>query len=181
MKKTLLVLALASLVCVGCQKKKEPPAPSVTSEPSIGQKTETAVRNAAEKTRVALDHAADKTRDAAVEAKDALNLKLVEWKLTPADIRAELDSSGRIVRAKAGEAALKSGEFIDNARVVTAIKAKLLGDSQLSALTINVDSDRGVVTLKGTVKTLEMVGRAITLALETTGVSRVVSLLTVAA
>jgi hypothetical protein len=42
-----------------------------------------------------------------------------------------------------------------------------------------VGADHGVVALKGTVGSVELIGRAITLALDTDGVTQVVSLLTV--
>ncbi|OYV02081.1 MAG: hydrogenase, partial [Verrucomicrobiales bacterium VVV1] len=81
---------------------------------------------------------------------------------------------------KAATAATKTGEVFDNARVVTVINAKLVADGQLSALKINVDATDGIVTLKGTVGSVDLIGRAITLALDTAGVTQVVSLLTVA-
>ena len=62
---------------------------------------------------------------------------------------------------------------------MTVINGKLLATSDLSAFKINVDADKGVVTLKGTVKSVDLIGRAIELALDTDGVTQVVSLLTV--
>ena len=73
----------------------------------------------------------------------------------------------------------KTGVMLDNAKVVTVINAKLVGDAQLSALKINVDADHGTVTLKGTVKSADLIGRAVVLALDTDDVVQVVSLLTV--
>ena len=164
MKKLLLVLPLLGLTFSGCQKKTEP----TVGGPSYVQKTETAVKNAAEK-----------TKDMAVEAKDAIADKFAEWKLTPSDIKADLEKGGRVVRSKTAAAGAKTGMMFDNAKVVTVINAKLVGDSQLSAIKINVDADQGVVTLKGTVKSADLIGRAIGLALDTDGVTQVVSLLTV--
>lgn len=165
MKKFLLVLPLLGLVFTGCQKND--PAPK-TADATFGQKTETAVKNAA-----------DATRATAIDARDAVGAKLTEWKLTPSDIKADLAKGGRIVRSKAATAGANAGAMFDNAKVVTVINAKLVGDSQLSALKINVDADKGVVTLKGTVKSPELIGRAIVLALDTDTVTQVVSLLTV--
>lgn len=164
MKKSLLLLPLLGLAFAGCAKKNEP----IVGEPTYAQKTEAAVKNAAEK-----------TKDAAMDAKDAIGDKLKEWKLTPADLKADLAKGTRIVRSKAVTAAAKTGTMFDNAKVVTVINAKLVGDSKLSALKINVDADQGVVTLKGTVKSPELIGRAIALALDTDDVNQVVSLLTV--
>lgn len=165
-----IILPLAAglgLALVGCEKKSPPTA---ASEPTLTEKAELAARQAA-----------DKTKEVATDVKDAISTKLTEWKLTPADIKADLEKGGRIVRDKAAAAGTRAGAMLDNAKVVTAINARLVTDSQLSALKINVDADQGVVTLKGTVKSPELVGRAIALALDTDGVTRVVSLLTVSA
>jgi hyperosmotically inducible protein len=172
MKKSLILVSVLSLAFVGCEKKS-------MNEPSTTEKAEAAVKNAAHKTGDAIENAAAKTKDAAIDAKDAIHDKLVDWKLTPSDIKADLAKGGRVVRSKAGTAATKSGEVFDNARIVTVINAKLVGDGQLSALKINVDADQGGVTLKGTVNSVELIGRAVTLALDTDGVTQVVSLLTV--
>ncbi len=115
------------------------------------------------------------TRSAATDAKDSLSQKLAEWKLTPDDIKQDLARTGEVVRSKA--AGLREG--IADARVVAVIKAKYLLDSQLSALAIDVDCHGGEVTLKGSVQSPELIGRAIALALETSGVHNVVSRLTV--
>ncbi len=123
--------------------------------------------------------AADKTKAAAIDAKDAIHDKLVDWKLMPSDIKTDFEKGGRVVRDKTGPAMTKTGEVFDNARIVTVINGKLVADSQLSAIKINVDADNGVVTLKGTVKSADLIGRAIALALDTDGVTQVVSLLTV--
>lgn len=163
MKKFFLI-PLLSLAFVGCEKKNQP----IIGEPTLAQKTETAVKNAAEK-----------TKDAVIDAKDAVADKLTEWKLTPSDLKADLEKGGRIVRSKAASATTRTGAAFDNAKVVTVINAKLVGDSKLSAIKINVDADQGIVTLKGTVKSPELIGRAIALALDTDDVVQVVSLLTV--
>jgi hyperosmotically inducible protein len=175
MKKHLLLsaLLLLSLNLAACGKKEEPK----TSMEKAGA----AVKEAAAKTGDALETAADKTKTAVVSAWDATGDKLKEWKLTPADLKEDLAKGGRIVRSKSANVAEKTGEVFDNARVVTVINGKLVADRDLSALKINVDADSGIVTLKGTVKSAELLGRAIGIALDTDGVRQVVSLLTVEA
>jgi osmotically-inducible protein OsmY len=84
-----------------------------------------------------------------------------------------------VVRSKANAAVAKSGEVIDNARVIAVIKSKLVGDRQLSAREIGVEAKQGTVTLTGTVGSAELIGRTVSLALDTEGVTGVVSLLTV--
>lgn len=164
MNKLLLVLPLLGLTFAGCEKK---PA-QMAGDPTLVQKTEMAVKNAAEK-----------TKDMAIDMKDAVSDKLVEWKLTPADLKEDLAKGGRIVRSKAAKVGATASTMFDNAKVVTVINAKLVADGKLSAIKINVDADKGVVTLKGTVKSPELVGRAIALALDTDDVTQVISLLTV--
>jgi osmotically-inducible protein OsmY len=105
--------------------------------------------------------------------------KIIEWHLTPEEIKAELERTGRVVRSKANAAVAKSGEVIDNARVVAVIKSKLVGDRQLSAREIGVEAKQGIVTLTGTVGSAELIGQTVSLALDTEGVTEVVSLLTV--
>jgi len=163
MKKLFLVLPLLGLLIVGCEKKSE----TATEAQTLADKSEKAVKDAAEMTKAA-----------AIDAKDAVGDKLVEWKLTPSDLKADFEKGGRIVRSKAAVAGARTGEVFDNARIVTVLNAKLLADSRLSALKINVDADAGVVTLKGTVKSIELIGHAIRVALDTDGVNQVVSLLT---
>lgn len=164
MNKLLLVLPLLGLTFAGCEKK---PA-QMAGDPTLVQKTEMAVKNAAEK-----------TKDMAIDMKDAVSDKLVEWKLTPADLKEDLAKGGRIVRSKAAKVGATASTMFDNAKVVTVINAKLVADGKLSAIKINVDADKGVVTLKGTVKSPELIGRAIALALDTDDVTQVISLLTV--
>ncbi len=114
-------------------------------------------------------------RDAATSAHDSVSDRLREWKLTPADIKADLARTGQVVRTKAQVV----GARIDDARVVTVIKAQYVLDSSLSARTISVECHDGEVTLAGTVSSADLLGRAVALALDTNGVRNVVSHLTV--
>lgn len=167
MKKLLLVLPVLGFAFSACNKSD---STASSADQTFAQKTEAAAKNAAEQ-----------TKDMAIDAKDAIHGKLVDWKLTPDDIKADFKNGGRIVRSKTSSATTKAGAIFDNAKVVTVINAKLVGDSRLSAIKINVDADQGVVTLKGTVKSFDLIGRAMALALDTDDVTQVVSLLTVEA
>lgn len=160
----LLPLSVIALFVTGCSKKSEPEVTPPAAKPTISERAENAY---------------EKTKEAAVDAKDAVADKLVEWKLTPSDIKDDLAKSGRVVREKTVTAGAKVGSVIDNARLVTVINGKYVADKDLSALKINVDATDGVVTLKGTVASAELIGRAIALALNTDGVTLVVSQLTI--
>lgn len=108
----------------------------------------------------------EKAGDAATQLKDDIAAKAVEWHLTPADIKRDLNAGGKVVREKAGVA----GGKIADARIVTVIKAKYVLDSDLSALDINVDCTNGNVVLNGKVASVELVSKALLLALDTDGV-----------
>jgi len=165
--KSVLVLALLAALFAGCSKEQT-------------DKAKQDVTTAAEKTKDALSTAADKTADAAVKAKDAIKDKMTEWKLTPDDIRDDLQKTGRVVRAKTANLGQRAGEFADDTRIVAAIKAKYLTDADLSVIAISVSSEKGLVTLNGSVKSIDLAGRAMAIALDTQGVDRVFSLLRVA-
>ena len=164
------LLALATLLVssfAGCSKEQ----------------TDQAKQNAAtaaEKTKEVAVTVADKTAEAAVKAKDAIANKMTEWKLSPDDLKDDFKKTGRIVRTKSAIVGQKVGEAVDDARIVTAIKSKYLTDHYLSVFSISVSSDKGLVTLTGSVKSLDFAGRAVALALDTEGVTSVVSLLSVA-
>ncbi|HEY9249281.1 MAG TPA: BON domain-containing protein [Rariglobus sp.] len=155
-------IALLAILFAGCSDKSKPQETPPARPPSLSERAEAT---------------AEKTKAAAVDAKDAVAAKLTEWKLTPADIKADLEKSGRVVREKTLSAGEKVGGALDNARIVTVINAKYVADKDLSALKINVDAANGVVTLNGTVDNLDLVGRAVALALDTEGVSQVIGVL----
>ena len=116
---------------------------------------------------------------AAKSARDAVQDKLKVLDLRSDDIKDELARSGRIVRRRAREAGQAIADATSDARLTGAIKAKLLADRELSALSISVNTTEGVVTLSGTVSSPENIGKAMLLAMETDGVREVVSTLQV--
>jgi hyperosmotically inducible protein len=62
---------------------------------------------------------------------------------------------------------------INDSGITTAIKAEFLQDSKLRHADVGVDTNNGVVTLKGTVATADLRRHAITVAHHTAGVKRV--------
>ncbi len=163
-----LLFSLIGLLAAGCSDKS-----AKTTDTTLSEKA----GNAAETVKDTTVQVAKDVKTAAIDAKDAVAAKIVDWKLTPADIKADLEKSGRVVREKSVAAGEKSGEVISDARIVTVINGKLLAASDLSVFKINVDADKGIVSLTGTVKSPELIGRAVVLALDTDGVTQVVSLL----
>jgi hyperosmotically inducible protein len=83
---------------------------------------------------------------------------------------------GEKVATGAGEAQ----RAMANASLTTKIKAKMALDDRIDAVAIDIDTEGSVVTLSGTVRTDAERERALTLARETDGVTRVVDRLRVA-
>lgn len=67
------------------------------------------------------------------------------------------------------------GENIDDAGITTAVKSKLAGEKISTVTRIDVDTNRGVVALNGTVKTVTDRTRAEELARQVKGVRDVVN------
>jgi hyperosmotically inducible periplasmic protein len=92
-------------------------------------------------------------------------------------------SRAREVGAKIGEktaiAAAKAEEVISDGAVTAKIKSKMALDDSVQARRIDVSTDHGVVTVSGTVRSREERDRAVQLARETDGVTRVIDHLTV--
>jgi len=61
-------------------------------------------------------------------------------------------------------------ESLDDTAITTKIKTDFAVDKQVSALKIHVDTDKGVVTLKGDAKTKEEADKAVSIAKNTKGV-----------
>lgn len=91
----------------------------------------------------------------------------------------EINRGGRAVRDKVAQAGEVLAAATSDVRITAAVKAKLIADSRLEGLKINVDTTDGVVTLSGSVSTPEDISRAMRLAQETEGVKKVASTLQV--
>lgn len=80
---------------------------------------------------------------------------------------------------KAAEAAQKVKETVAEAAVTSKIKAKMALDDSVQARSIDVSTSASTVTLSGTVRSKAEHDRAVSLARETAGVTRVVDRLEV--
>lgn len=69
------------------------------------------------------------------------------------------------------------GETVDDQRITSVVKTKLLADPQVSGLDINVDTFRGEVTLRGFVGSSSEANVAVALAESVSGVKDVKSVL----
>ena len=73
----------------------------------------------------------------------------------------------------------KTGEVIDDAAITAKVKTAFAKDPDVSALKVNVDTDKGYVTLKGEVKSNLERNKAAQLARNIEGVKGVTNQLTV--
>ena len=90
--------------------------------------------------------------------------------------------AGRVARATGDEAVACGktvGETIDDATITTRVKTALINAPDVAALSIDVDTFKGVVTLSGRVKSQDEATRALSVAQGIEGVREVKSALQV--
>ena len=83
--------------------------------------------------------------------------------------------------SKVEKALDKTNEVIDDAAITGKVKALYAKDKTVSALKINVDTDKGVVKLSGNAKSKEEAAKAVELAKSVHGVTSVKNDITVGA
>jgi hyperosmotically inducible protein len=88
-------------------------------------------------------------------------------------------SANRPATSAMGGAGEKLAARVDDAKIVTRVKAGLASDKDTSAMKIDVDSRGGVVTLTGTVPSAAAQSRAVQIARDVKDVKSVDSRLTV--
>ncbi|PWU14897.1 MAG: hypothetical protein C5B50_16335 [Verrucomicrobia bacterium] len=116
-------------------------------------------------------------QSAAKSAGQAVQAQLKVLDLRAEDLKDELSRTGQVIRRKAKAAGQAIADGTADARITAKIKGKLLADRDLSALSISVNTTQGVVTLSGTVSSVQAIGKAMLLAFETDGVQEVISTL----
>jgi osmotically-inducible protein OsmY len=136
----LATAALLTLTLAACSPKEEPP--------TLGQKLDAAIS----KTEKAADEAREKTEDAVDAARERLGQ-------AAEDVKASSAETGATLSEKAGDAA-----------ITTAIAARFVGDRELSALKIDIDTRDGKVTLNGEAPSEAARARAAELATSVKGV-----------
>jgi hypothetical protein len=82
--------------------------------------------------------------------------------------------TGAQIGEKVAVGANKAERALEEAQLTAKIKSKMALDDRVSATAIDVDTDDGIVTLSGTVRSTAEHDRAVQLAGETEGVKRVV-------
>jgi len=99
---------------------------------------------------------------------------MTEWRLSATEIQSDLDSGVTIVRTKDSVVGAPTGATDDDV-LKTMVKGKLQADSKTAKGSFDVDAKHGEVMLKGTADSAATVARAIALALDTQGVTKVSS------
>jgi len=89
-------------------------------------------------------------------------------------VRAQGKAVAEKTAATVSEAATKLEQAVDAGSITLKIKSKMALDDLVKARTISVDTSGSVVTLTGTVESSQERERAVRLARETAGVTRVV-------
>ena len=108
------------------------------------------------------------------------------WTLSPSSgvqagkTRGEVAEAVKTTAEKASDAASKVGSAVAEGTLTTKIKAKMALDDLVKARTISVETTGTVVTLTGRVSSAAERDRAVRLAQETDGVTKVVNKLQIA-
>jgi osmotically-inducible protein OsmY len=126
-----------------------------------------------------LNDARDAAARQAQQMGEAVKDKIKDLAPSSADIKEELERTGKVVRKKAQQAGAVISDATADARLTATIKAKLLKDTHLAALGFSVNTTDGVVTLSGRAESADQVSQAMKIALETEGVREVISTLQV--
>jgi hyperosmotically inducible periplasmic protein len=114
--------------------------------------------------------AEDAAHDAKVKTEDAAH-----------DAKVKTEEYGHDAKVKTEKAAEKTGEVINDSAITTDLKTKYLAEPGVPGVDIHVETNNGVVTLTGNVKTKAEMTKAMSIARGTHGVKRVVNHLRVAA
>ena len=93
---------------------------------------------------------------------------------------AQVDQKARQMGSEMKSGTQRMGDKMDDAAITASVKTEIAKDSDLSALRINVDTDKGRVALKGTAPSAAAKEHATTLAQGVKGVTGVDNQLTVA-
>ena len=110
---------------------------------------------------------------------DTIERKLREWNLDPEQIRRELDRAGEVIREKSQQASDYVRDEWPDVKIIAVIKGRYILDKELDAWHITVGCSDGHVTLSGSVESVDLISRAIVIALDTSGVVDVASRLRV--
>lgn len=121
----------------------------------------------------------DDTKESAAKVKDASKKAVDETKKGAKKTADAVKDTKVEVKDDTTPKLQKAGDATADASITAAVKTKLLADTKVGGLKIDVDTKDNVVTLSGTVKSAAERDEAVRLAKTTTGVKSVVSKLIV--
>ncbi len=121
----------------------------------------------------------DKDDKVKVEVKDDTKETAAKVKEKSKDAGEKTKDVSKEAAQKTKDAAVKTKDVTADAAITSEVKTKLLGDTKVGGLKIDVDTKDNVVTLTGTVSSAAEKAEAIRLAKTTTGVKSVVDKLVV--
>ncbi len=182
MKTSLLFTLALAVALTGCSKSTRTSTAETNSGTTSDYTASTATAstnatNATERASTDVSNAANSASNAIGSAATnvATSARMAQWKLTSNDIQADLDNNREIVRTKDVAAGAPTGST-DKSVIESMVKGRLEADSAIAPLKLHVSADRhGEVKLSGKAESAEEVGRAIALALDTEGVTKVTS------
>ena len=125
------------------------------------------------------DKAKAEIKDEAKDAKGTTGRAVDKTKEASKDAADKTKDVSKDAAQKTKDAAVKTKDVVADASVTSAVKTKLLADTKVGGLKIDVDTQDNVVTLTGVVNSVEEKNEALRLARTTTGVKSVVDKLTV--
>jgi hyperosmotically inducible protein len=96
------------------------------------------------------------------------------------DARVDTEDRANDAKATSERAAAATGEALGDAAITSELKTKFLAEPGVSGLSIDIDTQDGVVTLSGTVKSRAESAKAMEIARESKGVKQVVNKLKIA-
>jgi osmotically-inducible protein OsmY len=150
---------------------------------AVARDTTNAVDRAANNTANAVERAGDNIRSGVNSASNALSnaannvahtANMTQWRLNESDLSADLAANREIVRTK-DVAGAPTGNM-DKSTLQAAVEGRIKADPELSTFKIDVDPGaNGEINLDGEVNNAAQVGKAIALALDTDGVTKVKS------
>lgn len=115
------------------------------------------------------------TGQTVVQLEDMVAAKLEALDLRAETIEDELKQTGKVVRRTTRDLGASVADAAIDTQTTASIKAQFAADPKLSAWNISVDTSASVVTLSGTVSSPDLIGRAMLVALQTSGVTQVIS------
>jgi len=125
-----------------------------------------------EKTKDVAKEAGEKTKEGAVKVGEKTKEGAVK-------VGEKTKEVAKGAGEKTKEGASKVGSEITDAWILTKVKSQFVGEDVLKGSDINVDCDKHIVTLRGTVPTAAARARAMEIARQTDGVQRAIDQLTI--